>query len=238
MDLMRSKTKINKEHRVATCMTTLALSNGNDNLIPPSRDRGNTAGSPDKSGMVAYSNPLDEFLANSEYKAFKIALYALRDEHTALDVVQDAMLRLSEKYSDRPQTEWPALFFTILNNRITDVRRWRKLREIGGKSISLFRSHDNGEEDLLESGLGVETNPSQHQPERALLAKQLRKHVENALTYLSEKQRQVFMLREWQGMSVRDTATVLGCSEGSVKQHHFRAMRALRKNLAGVWDNE
>lgn len=221
-------------------MTTLALSNGNDNLVPPSRDSVTSTdpGAAAKPGVFSYSNSLDEFLANSEYKAFKIALYALRDEQAALDVVQDAMLKLSEKYSDRPHTEWPALFFTILNNRITDVRRWRKLREIGGKSISIFRSREDGEENLLESGLGVETNPTQHQPERALLAKQLRKHIENALEYLSEKQRQVFMLREWQGMSVRDTATVLGCSEGSVKQHHFRAMRTLRKNLAEVWDHD
>lgn len=221
-------------------MTTLTLSSGNDNFIPPSRAH-NTCTNTDtasKSDLLACSNPLDEFLANSEYKAFKIALYALRDEQAALDVVQDAMLKLSEKYSDRPQAEWPALFFTILNNRITDVRRWRKLREFGGKSISIFRSREDGEENLLESGLGVETNPPQHQPEQALLAKQLKKHIERALEYLSEKQRQVFMLREWQGMSVRDTATVLGCSEGSVKQHHFRAMRGLRKNLGEVWDHD
>ncbi len=221
-------------------MTTLALSNGNDNLTPPASESNTAAstGASKKAAVQTRFNPLDEFLANSEYKAFKIALYALRDEATALDVVQDAMLKLSEKYSDRPRAEWPALFFTILNNRITDVRRWRKLRELGGKSISIFRGREDGEENLLESGLGVEINPTQHQPERALLAKQIRKHVDSALQYLSEKQRQVFMLREWQGMSVRDTATVLGCSEGSVKQHHFRAMRALRKNLAEVWDHD
>ena len=221
-------------------MTTLALSNGNDNFLPPSKATDSSTANviSDQSDVSAYSDPLDEFLANSEYKAFRIAMYALRDEPTALDVVQDAMLKLSEKYSDRPHTEWPALFFTILNNRITDVRRWRKLREIGGKSISLFRSRDDGEENLLDSGLGVETNPAQHEPEQAVLAKELRVHIDNALEYLSEKQRQVFMLREWQGMSVRDTATVLGCSEGSVKQHHFRAMRTLRKNLAEVWSHD
>ena len=223
---------------MAASTTILALSNGNDNLVPPPGQRNTAAGAGKLNEAATYSNPLDEFLAKSEYKAFKIACYALRDEQTALDVVQDAMLKLSEKYSERPRAEWPALFFTILNNRITDVRRWRKLREIGGKTISIFRSREDGEENLLESGLGVETNATQHQPEKALMAKQIRKHVESALQYLSEKQRQVFMLREWQGMSVRDTATVLGCSEGSVKQHHFRAMRTLRKNLAEVWDHD
>lgn len=183
-------------------------------------------------------DPLDEFLAGVEHKAFRIAVYALREEQTALDVVQDAMLKLAEKYRHKPRQEWPALFFTILNNRITDVRRWRRLREVGGKTISIFRNHEDGEQDLTETGLGAENNPPRQDPEKAVLAKQLRNHLDKALEYLSERQRQVFMLREWQGLSVRDTATVLGCSEGSVKQHHFRAMRSLRETLAGVWQND
>ena len=191
-----------------------------------------------ESGRAAWSSPIDKFLAESEYKAFKIALYALRDEQTALDVVQDAMFKLVQKYSNKPESEWPALFFTILNNRITDVRRWRKLHEVAGKTISIFRSHEGGEEDLLESGLGADTNPPQNHPETAVLAKQLRNKIDKALEYLSDRQRQVFILREWQGMSVRDTASVLGCSEGSVKQHHFRAMKSLRVKLAGVWNHE
>ena len=191
-----------------------------------------------ESGRAAWSSSIDKFLAESEYKAFKIALYALRDEQTALDVVQDAMFKLVQKYSNKPESEWPALFFTILNNRITDVRRWRKLHEVAGKTISIFRSREGGEEDLLESGLGADTNPPQDQPETAVLAKQLRNEINKALEYLSDRQRQVFILREWQGMSVRDTASVLGCSEGSVKQHHFRAMKSLRVKLAGVWNHE
>ena len=221
-------------------MTTLALSLGDDNSTTQKGQRKtqSRAGASLQLDASSSNNPLDEFLAQVEYKAFKIAVYALRDEQTALDVVQDAMLKLSEKYSDRPEPEWPRLFFTILNNRITDVRRWRKLREIGGKTISIFRSREDGEEDLLESGLGSEANPPIQQPETALLAKQFRKEIDKALEYLSERQRQVFMLRERQGMSVRDTATVLGCSEGSVKQHHFRAMKSLREKLAGVWNDE
>lgn len=181
---------------------------------------------------------MDQFLAGVEYKAFRIAVYALRDEQVALDVVQDAMFKLVEKYSRKPESEWPALFFTILNNRITDIRRWRKLREIGGKTISLFRSYGDGEEDLLETGLGADLNSPQMQPDKVLLAKQIRQRIDEALGNLSQRQRQVFMLREWQGLSVRDTATVLGCSEGSVKQHHFRAMRFLREHLDEIKDND
>jgi RNA polymerase sigma-70 factor (ECF subfamily) len=218
--------------------TLLAQSSGKDPQAPgPARPADlDISGTPEP-GTDSFSSPMDRFLAGVEHKAFKIAVYALRDNQTALDVVQDAMFKLVEKYSNKPESEWPPLFFTILNNRITDIRRWRKLREVGGKTISLFRNHGDGEEDLLETGLGTELNSPRMQPEKVLLSKQIRERIDSALENLSDRQRQVFMLREWQGMSVRDTATVLGCSEGSVKQHHFRAMRCLREQLNEIRDH-
>jgi RNA polymerase sigma-70 factor (ECF subfamily) len=225
---------------MSSTAASLSLAQSKDGKATPRNKSGGEVGFhvTAESGRAAWSSPVDKFLAESEYKAFKIALYALRDEQAALDVVQDAMFKLVQKYSNKPESEWPALFFTILNNRITDVRRWRKLHEAAGRTISLFRSREGGEEDLIESGLGADKNPPQNQPETAVLAKQLRNEIDKALEYLSDRQRQVFILREWQGMSVRDTASVLGCSEGSVKQHHFRAMRSLREKLAGVWNHE
>lgn len=217
-----------------TISLALSHSDGNEDT---SRTRHSGLETPGRSDPAGSLNPIDEFLAGVEYKAFRIAMYALREEQAALDVVQDAMLKLTEKYINRPKQEWAALFFTILNNRITDVRRWRKLREIGGKTISIFRSREDGEENLVEAGLGAESNHPLDNPEKAVLAKQLKGEIERALELLSDRQRQVFVLREWQGLSVRDTATVLGCSEGSVKQHHFRAMRSLRESLAEVWDH-
>ena len=180
---------------------------------------------------------LDAFFEGVEKRAYRMAVYTLKDEQAALDAVQDAMLKLVEKYANRPSSEWPALFFTILNNRMIDIQRWGRLREAGGKLISLFRNHDNGDEDLLESGLGSE-NLIGERPEVASWAHDLHKKIDSAITKLSERQRQVFLLREWQGFNVRETSEILGCSEGSVKQHHFRAMQALRKHLAGVWENE
>ena len=223
----------------ATAVTlALARSQDGNSALPDKHGPGGRSSVTAYSGTGTQFDAMDTFLAQVEYKAFKIAQYALRNEQTSLDVVQDAMFKLVEKYSNRPESEWPALFFTILNNRITDVRRWRMLHEAAGKTVSIFRSRDEGEEDLIETGLGADKNPPQEQPERALLAKQLRNEIDKALEHLSDRQRQVFILREWQGMSVRDTATVLGCSEGSVKQHHFRAMNSLREQLAGVWSHE
>lgn len=186
--------------------------------------------------VQAYAS-LDVFFEDVEKRAYRMAVYTLKDEQTALDAVQDAMLKLVEKYSNRPSSEWPALFFTILNNRMIDIQRWGRLREAGGKLISLFRNHDNGDEDLLETGLGSD-NFIAERPEVASWTRDLHNKIDSAITRLSERQRQVFLLREWQGFNVRETSEILGCSEGSVKQHHFRAMQALRKHLAGVWENE
>lgn len=179
----------------------------------------------------------DAFFEDVEKRAYRMAVYTLKDEQTAMDAVQDAMLKLVEKYSDRPSAEWPALFFTILNNRMIDIQRWGRLREAGGKLVSLFRNHDNGDEDLLETGLGSD-NLIADRPEVASWSRDLHKKIDDAVANLSERQRQVFLLREWQGFNVRETSEILGCSEGSVKQHHFRAMQSLRKQLEGVWESE
>lgn len=189
---------------------------------------------------AAADGDLDAFLASVERKAYRIGCYALRDEQAALDVVQDSMLKLFEKYAHRPGHEWPALFFTILNHRIADAHRWMRLREAGGKLVSLFRrtGRDQQEENLLDMGIGVELMPEHGRPDRQALGTQLHNRIDGALGRLSDRQRQVFLLREWQGFNVRETATILGCSQGTVKQHHFRAIRTLRAELAEVWSND
>ncbi len=189
---------------------------------------------------AAADGSLDAFLASVERKAYRIGYYALRDEQAALDVVQDSMLKLFEKYADRPSNEWPALFFTILSHRITDTHRWKRLREAGGKLVSLFRptGRDQQEENLLDVGVGVELMPEHARPDHQALGSQLHNRIDTALDRLSDRQRQVFLLREWQGFNVRETAKILGCSAGSVKQHHFRAIRTLRVELDEVWNND
>jgi len=214
--------------------SNMANPRGPDEGLADDTDR---RGNRDSGGTDRDYPSLDAFFEDVEKRAYRMAVYTLKDEQAALDAVQDAMLKLVEKYSGRPSKEWPALFFTILNNRMIDIQRWGRLREAGGKLISLFRTHDNGDEDLLETGLGSD-NFIAERPEVASWSRDLHKKIDDAITKLSERQRQVFLLREWQGFNVRETSEILGCSEGSVKQHHFRAMQALRKHLAGVWEDE
>jgi len=178
---------------------------------------------------------LDRFLASVERNAYRIAVYALHDHSLALDVVQDSMLKLVEKYHQRSSALWTTLFYRILRNRITDVQRRRSLHDRLGKMLSLFTSSKSDdlivEQDLLSVGVGADRNPPSLEPERQLLSLELGEQIEAALDLLSERQRQAFILREWQGLSVQETAAALGCSAGSVKQHHFRALQRLRKQL-------
>jgi RNA polymerase sigma-70 factor (ECF subfamily) len=184
---------------------------------------------------------LETFFKEWEERAFYIAYAALWDRESALDAVQEGMTRLVEYYRDKPAEEWPALFRTILNSKINDIRRRRMIEQGKYKLMSLTglfqkdreTAGENTEYELPASGRddGISA------PEAALVAEELRNRVSGALQSLSERQRQVFILREWRGMTIRETAETLGCSENSVKQHHFRALRTLRVQLAEVWEH-
>lgn len=185
---------------------------------------------------------LDDFFAASQSRAYHVALGALWDHEMALDVVQDSMLRFMEYYGRKPPAQWPALFRSVLNSRINDQRRRRLLGSTTRRLLSLTGlglSRDSTEDRLQEAEL-AETGHERgfSQPEAGRVDEELGRHIRTALGRLAERQRQVFLLREQLGLSIRETAETLGCSENSIKQHHFRALRALRKQLAEVWSHE
>ena len=177
------------------------------------------------------SRALNQFLAGVELKAFKIAQAALRHEDDALDAVQDAMLQLARAYSDRPAEEWKPLFYRILENRIRDMQRRRTVR---GRVISWlpFRGNDEDDEEQDPIAQAPSLDP---QPPRKLEISETMDALERAIEALPRRQQQVFMLRTLEGMDVAETATAMGCSEGSVKTHYFRALQSLRAQLGDFW---
>lgn len=167
-------------------------------------------------------------MSGVERRAYKQALFAIRDDHLALDIVQDAMLKLSEKYSGRPAAELPLLFQRILQNAIRDFYRRQKVRAMWTTPLSsLFGSDSDEEYDALETLEVTSESKSLEPPPDQLARTQVLGLIEKALEKLPGRQRQAFLLRYWEEMDVAEAAKAMGCSEGSVKTHCSRATHAL-----------
>ena len=157
----------------------------------------------------------------------------MRDEQAALDIVQDAMLRLAEKYGDRPPAELPMLFHRIMQNAIRDYYRRQKVRSLWTtllSSLSPGRGEDD-EQDPLETYEPSEDREVAPPPGAALEQSQVLEIIEQELTRLPARQREAFLMRYWEELDVAQTARIMGCSEGSVKTHCSRATHALAQAL-------
>lgn len=175
---------------------------------------------------------LDQFLSSVERRAYKHALFAVRDPHIALDIVQDAMLKLAEKYGDKPAEELPMLFQRILQNTIRDQFRRQKVRSAWFTLFSGMQSNrDDTEYDPLDVLIDDENQSAPVAPDANMQQKQIMDIIENALGDLPSRQREAFLLRYWEGLDTIETAGAMGCSEGSVKTHCSRASHALAAAL-------
>jgi RNA polymerase sigma-70 factor (ECF subfamily) len=174
---------------------------------------------------------LSNFLADVERRAFKQALFAVRDEDSALDIVQDSMMRLAEKYGDKPADELPLLFQRILQNAIRDYYRRSRTKSERFTSLSALEGDGEDPSDPLETlELDEDVNPFAT-PHAALLQTETLAIVEEALQNLPPRQREAFLLRYWEGLDIAETAAVMGCTEGSVKTHCSRATHTLAAAL-------
>jgi len=175
---------------------------------------------------------LSDFLAGAERRAFKQAMYAVRDEDSALDIVQDAMIRLTEHYGDRPVRELGMLFTRILQNAIHDHFRRQKVRSTWMTLFSSFGAADDEDADTAELvSNAASAEASQPGADEEARRAQTIGIIEEELSRLPARQREAFLLRYWEDMDVAETASVMKCSEGSVKTHCSRATQALAKVL-------
>ncbi|OWS71368.1 RNA polymerase sigma factor [Polynucleobacter aenigmaticus] len=182
---------------------------------------------------MASPQELSDFLSSVEQRAFKQAVYAVRDDDAALDIVQDAMIKLAEKYGDRPATELPLVFTRILQNRIHDHFRRQKVRNTW---VTLFsnmgkKSDENDDFDPLESLSAPDDSEIHQDGAHKLERSQLLQALESEISKLPARQREAFLMRYWDELSITETALAMSCSEGSVKTHCSRATQALAKAL-------
>lgn len=187
---------------------------------------------PRRRAHLATKKELSDFLASVERRAFKQCVYSVHDDEAALDIVQDSMMRLAEKYADRPPNELPMLFQRILQNAMRDHFRRTKVRSTWTTLLSsMGLGGEDDDADPLET-LGVEDQGNvPASPAERLEQSQVMAAIEAAVQALPDRQREAFMLRYWEELDVSETAKVMGCSEGSVKTHCSRATHALAKIL-------
>lgn len=185
---------------------------------------------------LATSQEISSFLAEVERRAFKHAMFAVRDEDAALDIVQDAMLKLAERYADKPAGELPLLFQRILQNTIHDQFRRQKVRSTWTVLLSaLGRGEDKDDDfDPLEAIPAKSHSGETAEPSSQLEQREIVSMIEGALSRLPARQREAFLLRYWEELDVAETAAAMGCSEGSVKTHCSRAVHALSGMLSAL----
>lgn len=171
---------------------------------------------------------MSEFLKGCERRAYKQAYFAVHDEDAALDIVQDAMLKLADKYPGKPSEELPMLFQRILQNTIRDYYRRQKVRNTWTTLLSaLTPSHEDEDYDPLETLSAADGSNNKNNPSEQLDRLQVIQHIEKAIETLPARQRQAFLLRYWEELDVAQTAEAMGCSQGSVKTHCSRAAHTL-----------
>jgi RNA polymerase sigma-70 factor, ECF subfamily len=164
-----------------------------------------------------------------EKRAFRIAEIATGNRDDALDILQDAMYKLVQKYAQRNPQEWGPLFQTILQSKIND---WYRRQAVKNRFRVWFKFDSEGEQvDQLQ---GMEDRAALT-PERQTGADRSIEQLERVLSSLSPRQRQAFILRVWEGMDTAQTANIMKCSEGSVKTHYSRAIHLLREQLGEHW---
>ncbi len=173
---------------------------------------------------------MEQFLSAVERRAYRIAVLAVRDRDDALDIVQDAMIRLARSYAERTEAEWTPLFYRILQNRIRDHQRHQAVRR---RVLAWFSWRDDDDEDVDPVALAPDHNAvqpdHQHELDGAMTA------LESAVQELPTRQQQAFLLRTVECLDVAATAKVMGCTDGTVKTHYSRAVHSLRATVGDYW---
>ncbi len=171
---------------------------------------------------------LNQFLGEVERRALRIAEIGVRDRDEAMDLVQDAMIKLVRNYADRGTDEWAPLFYRILQNGIRD---WHRRQFVRNRVMVWFRRPPTDDYDVVAAA----PDPAGRSPEEELQNDEAMRSLEVAVHELPARQREAFMLRTFEGLDVAGTAVAMGCSQGSVKTHYFRAVHALREQLQEHW---
>lgn len=166
------------------------------------------------------------FFKENEKKFYKKIYFLVKDEDIALDILQDSMIKIMENYSEKPKNEWPLLFHTIATNAVNDYFRKKNNQTV--QYMSDFSGDIENEEQFLESISSEHIDDSQFDFK---YSKELIIILQEALDTLPLRQKEAFLLRYLDELSITETAEIMKCSEGSVKTHCSRACISLSEFL-------
>jgi RNA polymerase sigma-70 factor (ECF subfamily) len=169
---------------------------------------------------------LDQFLKSIERRALRMAELATNNRDEALDLVQDAMFGFVRHYAAKPAADWAPLFYRVLDSRLND---WHRRRKVRGRWLAAWTRNSDDDDERDEIAQAPDANDPG--PLLRLAGDEAGQALNAALARLPLRQRQAFLLRVWEGFDVADTASTMRCSEGSVKTHLSRALAALRREL-------
>jgi RNA polymerase sigma-70 factor (ECF subfamily) len=179
-----------------------------------------------------------DLVARHQRRAARIAYHYLRDSAEADEAVQDAFVKAYQHLASfREELPFDVWFTRILINGCLDrikarTRRERWLLPMSGKTAT--RSAATGASDAVpaDRDLTERVPAAGLSPEQALLARERRREIANALAKLPERQRSVFVLSHVEGRTSREVSVLTGLNESTVRVHLFRAIRKLRTLLA------
>ena len=161
----------------------------------------------------------EELAQRHRRSAYLLALQLLRNPDDAMDVSQEAMLRffttLDRFEPRRPVKPW---LLAIVRNQARDLWRRRKVRRA--------ESLDEGESDLSLRLVDVDADP-----ERDATRSQLRRKIWRSLSELSDKKREILVLRDYHDLTYAEIASVLSVPIGTVMSRLHGARKALREVL-------
>ncbi len=164
----------------------------------------------------------DTLFTRYQKRTFRLVQRFVSNPEDASDLTQDAFIRAYQGLGDfKSQCQFYSWLYRITVNLCIDF-----LRKKSRSEVLLYDSDESGELPMANIA-----DPRSESPAKAVENKELRAHIRRAVRRLPPKQRQIFILRHWNGLSLKDIAAVVGRSDGTVKAHLLHAHRNLRKHL-------
>ena len=166
----------------------------------------------------------DMLFTRYQKRTYRLVQRFVSNPEDASDLTQDAFIRAYQGLGDfKSQCQFYSWLYRITVNLCIDF-----LRKKARSEVLLYDSDES--DDLPMANI---PDPRSESPAKAVENKELRAHIRKAVRRLPPKQRQIFILRHWDGLSLKDIAAAVGRSDGTVKAHLLHAHRNLRRHLSG-----